>query len=86
MVEEDEEPSLTALDESDEVQELEGVEGSFLLFYNLFIILYICAWFFFFFLGKSFLPGSLGDGDVTRAIFLGLTACGLAAVPAVPAM
>ena len=38
------------------------------------------------FLGKSFLPGSLGDGDVTRAILLGLTACGLAAVPAVPAM
>ena len=39
-----------------------------------------------FFLGKSFLPGSLGDGDVTRAIFLGLTACGLAAVPALPAI
>ena len=48
MVEEDEESSLTALDESDEVQELEGVEGSFLLFYNLFIILYICALIFFF--------------------------------------
>ena len=86
MVEEDEESSLTALYESDEVQELEGVDGSFLLFYNLFIILYICALFFFFFLGKSFLPGSLGDGDVTRAIFLGLRTCGLAAVPALPAM
>ena len=49
MLEEDEEPSLTTLDVNDEVQELEGVDGSFLLFYNLFIILYICAWFFFFF-------------------------------------
>ena len=53
MLEEDEESSLTALDVSDEVQELEGVDGSFLLFYNLFIILYICALFFFFF-RKSF--------------------------------
>ena len=48
MVEEDEESSLTTLDVSDEVQELEGVEGSFSLLYNLFIFLYICAWFFFF--------------------------------------
>jgi len=32
--------------------------------------------------GKSFFPYSLGDGDITRAIFLGLSACGFAAVPA----
>ena len=54
MVEEDEKSSLTALDESDEVQELEGVEGSFLLFYYLFLNVYICAWFFFFFFRKIF--------------------------------
>ena len=54
MVEDDDESSLTALDESDEVQELEGVEGSFLLFYYLFLNVYICAWFFFFFFRKIF--------------------------------
>ncbi|KAF8815921.1 hypothetical protein BYT27DRAFT_7186391 [Phlegmacium glaucopus] len=30
--------------------------------------------------GKSFSPDSLGDGDVARAILLGLNACGVAAV------
>lgn len=31
-------------------------------------------------LEKSFSPDSLGDGDVSRAILLGLHACGVAAV------
>ena len=44
------------------------------------------TFFFFILIGRSFLPDSLGDGDVTRAIFLGLTACGLAAVPAISDM
>ena len=40
--------------------------------------------FFSFFLEKCFSPDSLGDGDISRAILLGLNACGVAAVEVVP--
>jgi hypothetical protein len=84
-VEEDEESSssLTPMDESDDeaAKELDGADGEGGLcfyIYNLCEPLYIMV-----FLGKSFFPDSLGDRDITRAIFLGLTACGFAAVPAI---